>query len=218
MIPGFLFDLDGVLIDSMQFHFESWMHLSKENPLVHISYDDFAKTFGMRNEEILAICYPSGNAEERERARIRKEELFREHCKDKLTLLPGMQAFLEEVKKAGIPRIIASNGPVVNLKFFLEYTALSDYFDRFVSGEEVASGKPSPDVFIEAARRIGYEPSNCIVFEDSPHGLVAGKNAGCFVVALATTNPIQLLNPRDALFTSPLDLNLKAVLELYDKV
>lgn len=213
--PGFLFDLDGVLINSKQFHFEAWQDLSLENPFVNISYEKFSKTFGMRNDEILTLCSKLENSSDVHEAGIRKEELFRKHCKQRIKLIDGMQDFLEEVKKTSITRIIASNTPVKNLEFFLKETILGDYFDSFVSGEEVRAGKPSPDVFIEAAHRIGFETKDCIVFEDSPHGLVAGKNAGCMVVALGTTTPEILLKPKDAYFASPKQLNLKQILDLY---
>jgi beta-phosphoglucomutase len=213
--PGFLFDLDGVLINSKEFHYQAWQHLSKENNLLDITYDYFSKTFGMRNDEILKALNFYQTQEEIDKAGARKEELFRLHCKEHVKLIEGMQPFLEEVKKASITRIIASNTPVENLNFFLNETILGSYFDAFVSGEEVKAGKPSPDVFIEAARRIGYDTKDCIVFEDSPHGLIAGKNAGCFVVALGTTTPEILLNPKDAYFKSPKDLNLQQILTHY---
>lgn len=213
--PGFLFDLDGVLIDSKQFHFEAWQHLSLENPRINIGYEEFSKTFGMRNDEILSLYFKPSTPQDIQAAGQRKEELFREHCKKRVTLLEGMQDFLESVKKASITRIIASNTPVKNLEFILNKTIVGNYFDAFVSGEEVRMGKPSPDVFIEAAKRIGYDPKNCVVFEDSPHGLVAGKNAGCLVVALGTTTPEILLHPKDAYFSSSKDMTLNQVLDLY---
>lgn len=213
--PAFLFDLDGVLIDSKKFHFEAWAYLSQENPLLTMDFEKFAQTFGMRNEEILNLYLKNATPELVRKAGIRKEELFRERCKDNIQLLEGMQPFLEAIKSANLKRIIASSTPRKNLEFFLKETLLGDYFDFFVSAEEVRYGKPSPDVFLEAARRLKNDPKNCIVLEDSPHGLVAGRHAGCFVLALETTTPECLLKPRDVLYKTPKDLNLNDVLNHY---
>lgn len=217
MKPGFLFDMDGVLVDSSAIHFEAWQLLTHEYPQFAMSYEEFSKTFGMTNDEILAYCYPEGDRDEHTILGTRKEELFRDLCKTKLSLLPGIEAFLEELKLASIPRIIGSNAPVANLNFFLKYTKLGNYFDAFVSGEEVPRGKPSPHVYVEAARRLGLEPTNCIVFEDSPHGLSAGYNAHCFVVALGTTTPLELLNPRHLFVKDTKDLKLDFILEKWNQ-
>ncbi len=213
--PAFLFDLDGVLIDSKKFHYEAWAYLSKENPLLTMDFEKFAQTFGMRNEEILNLYLKNATPELVRKAGIRKEELFRECCKDNIQLLHGMQHFLEAIKKANLKRIIASSTPLKNLEFFLRETVLGDYFDFFVSAEEVKWGKPSPDVFLEAAKRLKVDSSDCIVLEDSPHGLVAARHAGCFVVALETTTNERLLHPRDALYKSPKDLNITDLLNKY---
>ncbi|MDR3624162.1 MAG: HAD family phosphatase [Chlamydiales bacterium] len=217
IIPGFLFDMDGVLVDSSAIHFEAWQMLVQEYPQFAISYEEFRRTFGMTNKEILEICHPKGDDNAYAFLGTRKEELFRELCKTKLELLPGIEPFLQELKTRNFSRIIGSNAPIANLHFFLEYTKLGNYFDAFVSGEEVIRGKPSPHVYLEAAKRIGKESSDCIVIEDSPHGLVAGTLANCFVIALGTTTPVELLNPKNLFVKTPLDLNLNFVLEQWQR-
>ncbi len=150
---------------------------------------------------------------------MKKEELFRRAARENLKLLPGMEDFLKELKKANVPRIICSSTPIENLKMFLESSVLGNYFDQFVSSEEVAKGKPAPDVFLEGARRIGLSPEKCIVVEDAPVGIVGGKKAGCFVVALATTHTKERLEETrcDVIFSSPKELHLREIEEIFSK-
>jgi beta-phosphoglucomutase len=216
-LPGLLFDMDGVLIDSREFHWQSWQILQKEEPRLTFTHETFLAGFGMTNEGILKKMLPETTPEERQKLADKKEAHFRELCQGKLTLLPGMESFLQDVQKHNIPRIIASSAPKKNLNFFLENTALSQYFDSFVSGEEVEHGKPAPDVFLKAASRLQLSPNQCIVLEDSPSGLAAGRAAGCFVAAFATTNAIPHLIPCDILYSSPKDLHLSELIRSWNE-
>lgn len=215
---GFLFDNDGVLIDSSALHYLSWQLLAEEKgSSFRISKDAFVKGFGKRNDLILQENLPGVSAEIRKHLADRKEELFRDNAAGKIELLLGMEAFLAILKKKNIPRIIASSTPVENLEMFLKTTVLGKYFDAFVSGEEVPHGKPAPDIFIEGARRLNLPPSQCIVVEDAPAGIEAGKMAGCFVVALATTHPAESLSGYDLLYPTPFELNLDEILAAFAK-
>ena len=127
-----------------------------------------------------------------------------------------MERFLQEVVASKLPHIIASSTPVVNLEFYLKQTPLGKYFDAYASAEEVARGKPYPDVFQEAARRIGLDPVDCIVLEDSQAGLQAGRDAGAFVVALATSLPAEELRNYDALYPSPQELDLSLLVQQWE--
>lgn len=213
--PGLLFDLDGVLINSGHYHWRAWKRLMEESASFVMDYEGFLATFGKRNEEILAELASDVPMEERVLLGERKEELFREEIDQEIELLEGVDAFLEEVCARDLPRIIASSTSPENLEFFLSKSRLGRYFDAAVSGVEVARGKPAPDIFIEAARRLGIEPGHCIVFEDSPAGLQAGEAAGAFVVALATTHASDQLGPYDMVVASLGQLSLDHLLERF---
>ncbi len=117
-----------------------------------------------------------------------KEELWREMLLrdgvDKYRI-PGLIKFLE--KYPDIPKAVASNAEPLNIDFVLDRYALRRFFRAAVNGMEVSRPKPFPDVYLEAAKRLGVEPADCIVFEDSPTGLQAGIQAGMRVVGLETT-------------------------------
>lgn len=212
---GFLFDNDGVLIDSSALHWESWQLLMQEDPSFFIKQDQFIHGFGKRNDLILKEILPHVSQEQHQKWAKRKEELFRKCARDKITLLPGMEPFLKKIKEKNIPRIIASSTPIENLQMFLESTVLGKYFDQFVSAEQVAHGKPAPDVFLAAAKQIGMKPFSCIVLEDAPAGIEAGKKAGCFVIALETTHSKSVLRGYDLLYASPHDLDLEWILNQF---
>ncbi len=210
---GFLFDNDGVLIDSSALHWKSWELLMQEDPSFFIDHASFVQGFGKRNDLILKESLPKSLPHQREKWADRKEELFRKIAQGTVELLPGMEQFLEQVKRAHIPRIIASSTPVENLKMYLSSTVLGDYFDQFISAEEVEHGKPAPDVFLAAAKRLKLSPKECVVFEDAPSGIVAGLAAGSFVVAIETTHPKKSLGGAHLIYSSPKELRLEEIIE-----
>jgi HAD superfamily hydrolase (TIGR01509 family) len=211
---AFLFDLDGVLINSCEYHWMSWDLLQKEVPEFRTTKEEFLLTFGKRNDEIFYEKIPGIAPERVEYLSERKEELFREVGKEKIQLLFGMEKFLQQLENEGIPKIIASSTPRSNLNFFLKETIIGKYFNDFIGGDMCPRGKPAPDIFLAAADRLGYKPKNCIVLEDSPAGLKAGRDSGAFVVALATTHDGSHLNPHhfDLLFKDPSVLDLDLIL------
>jgi beta-phosphoglucomutase len=211
-----LFDNDGVLIDSHEAHWAAWQRLMQQDRELSFTYSQFESGFGKRNDLILKEVAPAASEAKRVEWALRKEQLFREIAKGKIKLLPGIEDFLKEVKAAKIPRIIASSTPIENLKLYLSATVLGNYFDAFLSAEEVALGKPAPDVFIEAAKRIGFSSTDAIVIEDAPAGIRAGKAAGSFVIALATSHSKEELKGQDLLYASARELHLPAVREAYE--
>lgn len=212
---AFLFDNDGVLIDSSELHWQSWVLLMKEEPELKMTPQEFIASFGKRNDLILKELFPHIPEEKRKDWARRKEELFRSNARGKVKLLPGMESFLKSVVESGIPHIIASSTPPENLDMFISSTVLGNYFDHYLSAEEVAHGKPAPDIFIAAAKRIGFEPNDCVVLEDAPAGIQAGKAAGAFVVALETTHRRESLSGYDIIYPAPVDLDLQEILQAF---
>lgn len=217
MTVGFLFDNDGVLIDSRELHFRAWEEFSRKNLERVIDYATFLEGFGKSNETFLRDHFPKSTVEQRAAWAEGKEEIFRTLAQGQLALLPGVEAFLQDVEAHQFSKIIASSAPRKNLEFFLEKTPLGKYFTTFVSGEEVRKGKPAPHIFREAARRIGRLPKECIVLEDAPAGLLAARRAGCFSVALLTTHPKEALHHYDLLIESTQRLHLPTLLTAYAK-
>jgi len=193
---GFIFDWDGVIIDSHDQHEESWHLLANEmNTTVPDGF--FKKTFGMRNQQIIPMWFTHLADQPEEVAKIgdRKEELYREIIRrDGIEPLPGVREFLTAMKQDGILASVGSSTPRKNIETVIEMASLHGFFDAIVSAEDVKRGKPEPDVFLLSAQKIGREPSRCVVFEDAFVGIEAGLSAGMKVTAIASTNPIAALH------------------------
>jgi len=190
---GVIFDLDGVLIDSHDQHEKSWFRFAEETGR-ELTSQQFKRSFGMRNE----TCIPDvfGWAERGDDERIRqigdrKEEIYRELLReDALAPLPGVVELLEDLEAAGVPVSLGSSTSRKNIEVCFATTGLDRFFgDRFTGAEDVTRGKPAPDVFLEAARKIDRAPARCVVIEDAHVGVEAALAGGMRAVAVTTTHP-----------------------------
>lgn len=193
---GALFDWDGVIIDSARQHEASWEMLAREieRPLPK---GHFKLGFGRKNEAIIADILKWTN-ESRRIATLsrRKEEIYRELVIAEGTEpLPGVKEFLLRLREAGVPCAIGSSTHRANIETIFAITGLARFFSHVVSAEDVRAGKPDPQVFLLGAERIGREPARCIVFEDALPGLQAAQEGGMRAVAVATTHPVDGLEP-----------------------
>ncbi len=186
---GAIFDLDGVLVDTSEFHYQSWLALGREYGFT-MSRDFFLETFGQRNVAIIPrLISKTLSSEEIYRLSERKEELYRRICRGHLQPLPGAVLLVRSLSEAGFKLAIGSSTARANIDLVLEELGLKSFFQTIVSAEEVRRGKPDPEVFLKAADRMGVLPSQCVVIEDAPAGIEAGKRAEMKTIAVATTHP-----------------------------
>jgi len=185
-----IFDWDGVILDSSRHHEESWERLAREEGKI-LPEGHFLKGFGRRNVEIMRdMLHWSEDLNEIQRLSLRKEELYREVVKDwGIEPLPGVRQWLERLREGGIACGIGSSTEEKNVKLGLEILDLEMFFKTAVTAEHVKRGKPAPDVFLEVASRLGARSERCVVFEDAPAGVEAGRAAGMKVVGVTTTHP-----------------------------
>ena len=175
---AFIFDLDGVLVNSMPLHVVAWERYLER---LGIQVEDLeTRMHGRRNEELVYDLIASDLPADTVFAHgAAKEQLWRDLLLEdgiERYRIPGLTEFLERHIK--VPKAIASNAEPQNIEFVLEHYGLQRFFDIAVNGLEVARPKPFPDVYLEAARRLKRQPAECIVFEDSPTGLEAAIAAG----------------------------------------
>lgn len=192
MAPGLalIFDLDGVIVDSMPVHETAWRRY-----LESLGVDDGdipTRTHGRRNDEIvrdflgadadLHTVLAHGAA---------KEQLFRDMLREQLHqhLVPGIAEWLDHL--SGAPIALATNAERANIDFVLDSVGrdgagLRPFFNVIVDGSEVARPKPAPDIYLRAAELLKIPPRNCVVFEDSPVGVAAALAAGMRVVGVLT--------------------------------
>lgn len=191
---GAVFDWDGVVVDSSVQHERSWERFAREEDRV-LPPGHFEKSFGMKNERVIPeVLGWSDDPEEIQRISLRKEEHYRILVQEAgLSPLPGTKAFLTRLADAGIPCVIGSSTHRLNIETALDVMDLRGRFQAIVSAEDVAHGKPDPEVFLAAAARIGRSPEACIVFEDAHVGIEAGLAGGFAVVGVASTHPRESL-------------------------
>jgi beta-phosphoglucomutase len=183
----FLFDMDGVVVDSTPLHTEAWRRYLSARGL---TLPDLAhRMLGKHNREIVREFLGADDLTEEQVIEhgARKEALYREMMAPVLEryLVPGLRGFLKAY--AHVPKGLASNAETANVDFVLEKADLGQYFQAVVSGQQVSRPKPYPDIYLKVAERLQASPEQCIVFEDSHTGVEAATRAGMRVVGLTTT-------------------------------
>lgn len=183
-----LWDVDGTLIDSREYHWLSWQGaLAGEG--FSITPEQFADSFGRRNDEILRGYFPSYSPEEITRVGEAKEVAYRRLVRERgIDLLPGVRRWLDRLRAEGWRQAVASSAPRANLEVIVEALELSDYFGAVAAAEDVTEGKPDPQVFLVAAARLGVEPASCVVVEDAPAGTEAARRAGMRCVGVLSSH------------------------------
>jgi beta-phosphoglucomutase len=189
---GFIFDLDGVIVDSMPIHEKAWREYLRRTG---INADELiGKMHGRKNEEILRdFLGESTTGEEIFEHGARKEQLYREMMQGHLAdhLVPGIHDFLRRAQGV-VPLAVASNAERANVDFVLDGAGLREYFPVALDSSSVQRPKPWPDIYLLAAQELGVAPQNCIVFEDSEVGITAARQAGTRVVGILTgQNPLK---------------------------
>jgi HAD superfamily hydrolase (TIGR01509 family) len=201
---GAIFDWDGVIINSAAQHEISWERLAKEYGKT-LPQDHFKRGFGMKNEVIIPELLGWTTVPV-----LRKEAIYREVVREQgMHALPGVEPWLRTLREAEIPCVIASSTHRENITTTLEVLGLADFFAGMVTAEDVKRGKPDPEVFLTAAKRIEVEPADAIVFEDALVGIAAAHAAGMRVVAVTTTEPRDSLTHADWIVNQLDELSLE---------
>jgi len=185
-----IFDMNGVLIDDMGYHNQAWRtyrhklagRISKEGARQDLT--------GRTNREIFSILLGRQVTEaESLGMEVEKEELYRRLYHPHLSALPGLESLLKRLKAEGIPVALATSGPTANVNFILDGLKIRDYFGAIVDAGQITRGKPHPDIFLAAAKKLGISPEACLVFEDSLLGIKGARRAGMQVIGITTTLP-----------------------------
>jgi len=183
-----IFDVDGVLVDSYQAHYESWQLACRESGL-DMTRDQFVATFGRTSREIIVDLWGSQVATPIAVAELddRKEVLFRELLNRDFPLMEGAADLIDALHQAGFRLAVGSSGPPDNVHLVLDRLQRRARFHGIVTGIDVQRGKPDPQVFLLGAERIGVAPPQCVVIEDAPAGVAAAHAGGMKCIALAST-------------------------------
>ena len=197
-----IFDMDGVLVDSYQAHFESWKRVYSAEGLDYTE-SAFAADFGRTSRDILRRTLGDGVTD----ARVseldgRKEAFYRDILRENFPAMDGASELIEALAADGFRLAIGSSGPPENVALVMEQLAGAKRFAATVTGADVTRGKPDPQVFLIAAERLGVPPAACAVVEDAVHGITAAQRAGMAAIALTGTLQRDELSAADAVVDS----------------
>jgi beta-phosphoglucomutase len=175
---AFLFDLNGTMIDDMQYHIGAWHRILNELG-ANISLERMKEECYGKNHELLERIFPGRfSEEEKSRMSLEKEKEYQRAFRPSLRLITGLTEFLAEAEAAGITMAIGSAAIMFNIDFVLDNLEIRKHFKAIVSADEVRHSKPHPETYLLCAERLGMEPGDCLVFEDAPKGVASACDAG----------------------------------------
>jgi beta-phosphoglucomutase family hydrolase len=205
---AFIFDMDGVLADNSDFHVLAWTEYSRQYGRA-LTVDEIKRRLGFNNREYMRFVLDrEPTPEEVAKSTVEKEALYRTLYHPHLVTPPGLVPLLEFAKREAITCGIATSAPEENVRFVLDNLGLRPYFKEVVDAGHVKQCKPDPEIYLLAAKRLGFPPAQCLVFEDAIAGIQAAQAAGMKVIAITTSYPAEVLRDHqpDAIIASFADL------------
>ncbi|HEX9372232.1 MAG TPA: HAD family phosphatase [Roseiflexaceae bacterium] len=184
-----LWDMDGTLLDSAEYHWLAWQTILAAERY-DLTYEQFVATFGQRNDTILRDWLGADlPASEVVRIGGAKEARYRELVRERgVSLLPGVDRWLNRLKRDGWKQAIASAAPLLNIETILDVLGIAPFFDAVTSSEDVQRGKPDPQVYLVAAERVGAAPARCVVVEDAPAGIEGARRGGMRAIGVRSSH------------------------------
>ena len=185
---AFLFDLDGTLIDNMEYHIQAWQELFADMGY-HWSLPEVKlKVYGKNQEMFPRIFGNKYTQEEMDAFILQKEKRYLDLYGPKINFIAGVTDFVAAAKEANIKLGIATAGPKIIVDFAIEALNLYHYFDTIVHGDMVKQSKPHAETYLTTAALLQTEINNCLVFEDAPVGVASAANAGMSAIVVLSTH------------------------------
>ena len=188
-VGAFIFDMDGTMIDSMPFHAKSWIEFTRRHGLRMEVGEVLRRTTGRTGVECMREVFEREVSDGEARALVdEKEAIYRTLFAPVFSEVAGFRQFVAKSLQLGLRYAVATAGDKHNIAFVLDRLKLPVAPHAIVGGDEGLPGKPEPAIFLEAARRLGVDAGQCIVFEDAPFGIEAARRAGMRAVAVCTSH------------------------------
>jgi beta-phosphoglucomutase len=188
-----LWDLDGVIVDSGEWHYAAYVKVLAKRGVELTRERYYSSLFGRRNWDILRDVLGDLPKEEIEKVAREKERTFRELVRGHIEPLPGAKELLQRAHDAALKQSIVSSTPRENIELIVETLGVREWLDAIVGEEDSERGKPDPQPFTTAADHLNVPYERCVVIEDAPEGIEAGKHAGMRTIGVATTRPVERL-------------------------
>jgi HAD superfamily hydrolase (TIGR01509 family) len=185
---GAIFDLDGTIVDNMHVHADAFAIFVERHGLRPLTLDDRKRLDGRRNRDIFPDLFGRELSDAEQAAFAdEKEALYRELSVGHLVPAAGLVRLLDRLDAHAIPVAVATSAPTENVTHTLVQLGLASRLTRIVRSDQVPRGKPFPDVFLAAAKRLCVPAADCVAFEDAPIGVLAARNAGMTTVAVGSS-------------------------------
>ncbi|MGI8636843.1 MAG: HAD family hydrolase, partial [Segetibacter sp.] len=194
---GVIFDMDGTLLESTQADYKAWEKVFNNNNQ-ELSYERYAPMLGIKSADV--VRNEIGFQDEQDVKRILKEKLdyFVEYVNENpIKPVFAAEVFLKSLAQYPLKIALATSSRQEKMQMVLEQLDFLQYFDVVVTGNEVANGKPAPDIFLLAAQRLQLNAEECMVIEDGPIGVAAAKSANMKCVAITETHKAEQLGEAD---------------------
>ncbi len=211
-----IWDMDGVIADTAPYHLKAWQHVFHKRG-VSFTGEDFKRHFGQRNDTIIrSVLGEQMSLSEAEAIIWEKETTFRKELRHNIKPLPGAINLLKSLREHGFKTALASSAPIENIRMITRDIGVNNCFHVIVTGRDVAEGKPSPQGFLLAARKLGVDTGRCIVIEDAVAGVTAAKSGGMLCIAVTNTHPRENLMEADLIVESLEEVTVADLVELID--
>jgi beta-phosphoglucomutase family hydrolase len=183
---AFLFDLNGTMINDMDYHVRAWHRILNELG-ASITVERTKQECYGKNGEVMERVFPGRfSEEEKNKISMEKEKQYQREFKPHLQLIKGLDVFLKTSKEKGIKIAIGSAAVLFNIDFVIDGLDIRHYFDAIVSADDVKHSKPDPETYMKCASKLSIDPTDCLVFEDAPKGVESAKNAAMDCVVITT--------------------------------
>jgi beta-phosphoglucomutase len=210
-----LWDMDGTIVNSLSFHQQAWKATFASRG-IDFTDEDFKFSNGRINEEIVPHFLGQNLSQEEVKAvGDEKEATFRRLVKGSIQALPGVMKLIKSLAEAGYQLAIVSSTPQENIELISKTLGIKKYFGLFVNGDDVQEGKPSPQAFLFAAKKLGVGPENCVVIEDAVVGVKAAKRAGMYCIRVTNTAPAEKIAEADMVVDNLEEITVKTIAALF---
>jgi beta-phosphoglucomutase len=208
-LEAVIWDMDGVIADTSTYHLRAWRETFAKRG-INFTEEDFQRGFGIRNDAIIRNIVGEQTSDgEIKTIAQEKEATFRRLIGKDIKPLPNVLELLGQLHDRGIKMAIASSAVIENIRLVVGSLGIENYFEAIITGHDVTESKPSPQVFLVAAQRLGADSKNCVVFEDAVAGVKAAKSAGMHCVAITNSHPREKLVEADLIVASLAEVSVK---------
>jgi beta-phosphoglucomutase family hydrolase len=214
-LEAVLWDMDGVIADTADYHYRAWRDVFGERG-VEFSKADFMRHFGQRHDTIIKFALGDKLSPEEANAISRKKQaIYRQRVAENIIPLPGAIELIKSLKEHGVKSAIASSAVPENIDLIIRGLGIENDFQAIAWGTEVVEGKPSPEIFLLAAKKLGVQAGNCVVIEDAIAGVTAAKRAGMKCIAVTNSHPRKSLKNADLIVDTLEKVNISVLSGLF---